>query len=103
MELQVFNMRWGEFVTALKDGTVTKPFLVRESDPGDPAEWYLYAESPRTLVQVLTLRGQRRSWRRLDGAFRDMERDIGEMPPITIYPSIEAVNLLPLSSPESSQ
>ena len=48
----------GGVLRSLK-GTISQPFLVRESEAGQKPEWYLYAVSPRTLVQVLTVKRSR--------------------------------------------
>jgi len=54
MEVTVYGLAWSEFAQALKAQTLTTPFLVRELDSVGKAQWFLYAVSPRTLVQVLT-------------------------------------------------
>ena len=86
----IFGVQWRQFIPSLRSGAFTDPFLVRETSPGEKEEWYLYAKSATTLVQVMTLIHTRRAWRTVDGALRDLEREIGKLPTITVYGSIEA-------------
>ncbi len=93
MDVDIYGMEWADFTAALKQGSVSRPFLVRETDEEDKPEWFLYAISKRTLVQVLTFKKKRRSWRTVDGAIRDLERDVGELPPILVHGSVDTVAL----------
>ena len=93
MDGTVFGLEWADFLRSLKGGTISQPVLVRETEATEKAEWYLYAVSPRTLVQVLTVKKKPRSWRTVDGALADLERDYGELPPVTVYGSVDTVAL----------
>lgn len=95
MDVNMVGLEWADFINALKLGTVSRPFLVRETDDEEKPEWFLYAVSPRTLVQVLTYKKKRRAWRTVDGAIRDLERDLGELPPIQVHGSVDTVALSP--------
>lgn len=89
------GLLWAKFVNALKEGEVSRPFLVCETHPEEKPLWSLYAESGHTLVQVQTMRGDPRSWRKLDGAISDLKRamdGVGSLlPGIVVYASPDAV------------
>lgn len=93
MHESVFGMEWAEFVSSLNSGTANRPFLVCEQDDEGKEAWFLYAVTPRMLIQVLTNRKTRRSWRELDRAISSLRRDLQVMPPITLFNSAEDVDL----------
>jgi hypothetical protein len=93
MDVTVYGLPWGEFAQALKAQTLKAPFLVREVDPAGKSQWFLYALSPLTLVQVLTFTRKARFWRTVDGALSDLERELGDLPALTVYGSVEQVAL----------
>jgi len=85
------GLRWADFCRSLKDGELSKPFLVRETIEGKPS-WLLYAQRGELIVQVLTKRDERRSWRSIDGAISDLSRQLPDVPPLTVYSSEASVD-----------
>lgn len=93
MNTRIFAIDWADFCASLRSGTLTNPFLVRETEPDQKPEWYLYAQSPDTLVQVMTYKKKRRSWRTVDGAIRELEREFEDLPTLMLFGSVDAVKL----------
>ena len=93
MNTRIFAVDWADFCASLRSGTLKNPFLVRETEPDQKPEWYLYAQSPDTLVQVMTYKKQRRSWRTVDGAIRELEREFEDLPTLLLFGSVDAVKL----------
>lgn len=93
MHESVYDMEWAEFVTSLNDGTASRPFLVAENDEEEKEAWFLYAVTPRMLIQVVTSRRSRRSWRELDRAISALRKDLTTTPAITLFFSADSVDL----------
>lgn len=83
---------WADFIAGLRDRSIQNPFLVRE-DNDLQTSWFLYGSSEAGLVYVLTVRKERRSWKTLDGAVRDLAREIPDFPSLLIHASPDAVPL----------
>lgn len=84
---------WADFIAGLRDQTIQNPFLVQESSDDRQAAWFLYGCTEQGIVFVLTSRKERRSWKTLDGAVRDLAREISEFPSLLIHASPDAVPL----------
>ena len=91
MKSSIFRMDWAVFCSSLRSETLAEPFLVLETEPGEKPAWRLYAKAPQTLVQVMTVKKQPRSWRSIDAVVNALHREFDVPPVLTLYGSVESV------------